>query len=169
MVLAVNIWDRLEKILPCSPTRTQPTWLWTLLQYKRPVQCSPWCQCECRWGQQHFCRRRRQCSHRQCCQRWCHSRSRQLSHLPWCCNRRNSKNDFVKRCWSHSLTRFCEISPLWQNLQSLGLFLDDWFTLWQIFEPTLANFAYYCANFHWCKLPNVKNNLAIWSPANCAT
>ena len=136
MVLAVNIWDRLEKILPCSPTRTQPTWLWTLLQYTRPVQCSPWCQCECRWGQQHFCRRRRQCSHRQCCQRWCHSRSRQLSHLPWCCNRRNSK-------W------FCQTLLISQSDQILRNFatLAKSSKSWAIFRRLIYSLANFWANF----------------------
>ena len=63
----------------------------------------------------------------------------------------------------HSVTKFGEISPLWHNLQSLGQFLDGLFTIWQNFEPTLASFIYFWANFHRCKWPNVENDIAIWS------
>ena len=47
-----------------------------------------------------------------------------------------------------SVTRFGEISPFWQNLQSLGQFFKALFTIWQNFETTLANFVYFWANCH---------------------
>ena len=40
---------------PCSPIQTQPTSVWTLSHYKRPVLCSPWYQCEYHLVQQHSC------------------------------------------------------------------------------------------------------------------
>ena len=49
---------------------------------------------------------------------------------------------------SDSVTGFGEISPLCQNLQSLGQFFQCLFTIWQNFEPTLANFVYFWANFN---------------------
>ena len=39
-----------------------------------------------------------------------------------------------------SVTRYGEISPIWQNLQSLGQIFKAPFTIWQNFEPTFANF-----------------------------
>ena len=49
-----------------------------------------------------------------------------------------------------NVTRFGEISPLWQNLQSLWQFFEALFTIWQNFEPTLAYFVYFWSNFHLC-------------------
>ena len=55
-----------------------------------------------------------------------------------------------------SVTRYCEISPLWQNFESLwGNFLDGLFRTWQTFVPTLA-FLCYWANFHCCKWPKIE-------------
>ena len=61
------------------------------------------------------------------------------------------------------VTRFGEISPFLQNLQSLGLFSEYFFPIWDYFGPTLTNFVCHWGSFHWCKRPNVENNLAIWS------
>ena len=48
------------------------------------------------------------------------------------------------------MTIFGEISPLWQNPQSFWQFCVGLFTIWQNFDPTLANFVYFVANFHGC-------------------
>ena len=47
-------------------------------------------------------------------------------------------------------TIFGENLPLWQNIQSLGQFFKAPLTILQDFEPTLANFVYFWANFHRC-------------------
>ena len=43
-------------------------------------------------------------------------------------------------CHVISVTRFGEISPLWQIIQVVGNFRVTWFFIWQNFESTLANF-----------------------------
>ena len=43
-------------------------------------------------------------------------------------------------CSYHSVTRFGEILPLWQNVKSLCLFNENLFCIGQNFEPKLANF-----------------------------
>ena len=54
-----------------------------------------------------------------------------------------------------SVTKFGEISQLFQKPRSFykggGLF-----SVWQNFEPTLANLLCYWANFHYCKRPNTE-------------
>ena len=52
-----------------------------------------------------------------------------------------------------SVTRFGEISPLWQKFTSLWQFLDSLFLIWQNAEPTLVNFGHYWSYFHCCKRP----------------
>ena len=47
-----------------------------------------------------------------------------------------------------SVTRFGEISPFWQNLQSLGQFFEGLFTIWENLGPTLANFVCHFGSFH---------------------
>ena len=44
---------------------------------------------------------------------------------------------------SFSVTRFGEISPLWQNFTSLREILDGLFLIWQNVEPSLANLLHY--------------------------
>ena len=60
-----------------------------------------------------------------------------------------------------SVTRFVEISPLRQQKLSLWQFLE--FSLWQSFEPTLANFYAIGQFFIIVNSQILKNDLAIWS------
>ena len=55
-----------------------------------------------------------------------------------------------------SVTRFGEISPLWQKFKSFWPFLESLFRIWQKFLPTLDKFICYWANFHCCKQPNIE-------------
>ena len=55
-----------------------------------------------------------------------------------------------------SVTRFGEISPIWQNELRLWQNFDGLISNWQIFESTLAKFLCNWANFHGCKWPNIK-------------
>ncbi len=41
--------------LPYFPTQIQPTSVWTRRLCRRPTECSPWYQCECRWGLRSSC------------------------------------------------------------------------------------------------------------------
>ena len=56
-----------------------------------------------------------------------------------------------------SVTRFGEISPLWQKLKCLWQFNEGLFSIWQKLLPTLANFVYNWAIFHGCKWTNNEN------------
>ena len=47
----------------------------------------------------------------------------------------------------NNVTIIGKILPLWQNIQSLGQFLMCLFTNWQNFEPSLASFLHFWANF----------------------
>ena len=47
-----------------------------------------------------------------------------------------------------SVTRFGEILPFCQNLQSLGQLFEGLFTIWKNLGPTLANFVCHWASFH---------------------
>ena len=61
--------------------------------------------------------------------------------------------------WDHnttSVTRFGEISPLWQYFKSLGQFCTGLFRVKQNFEPTLANLLCSLANFGCSKRPNIE-------------
>ena len=71
--------------------------------------------------------------------------------------RRNPSKEMHK----FSVTKFDEISSLWQNLKSLGQLWGDLISIWQIFGSNLASFVCNWANFRSCKWPNVDNNLAI--------
>ena len=62
-----------------------------------------------------------------------------------------------------SMTRLGKILPLWQNLKVFRQLLKALFTIWQSFEPTLANILYFWANLHYFKWQNIENILAIWS------
>ena len=62
-----------------------------------------------------------------------------------------------------SVTRFDEISPVWIILKSLWQFLEDLFSIWSNFEPTLTKNLCYWANFHCFKWSNIQKYLAIWS------
>ena len=46
-------------------------------------------------------------------------------------------------------------------LKAFGQLLKAFFSIWQIFEPTLTKYLRYWINFHCCKWPNIENNLAI--------
>ena len=64
----------------------------------------------------------------------------------------------VHCCWETrrvSVTRFGEISTLWQYLNFLTIF-ESLFSVWHSYEPTWANFQWHWANYHWCKLPNIE-------------
>ena len=52
-----------------------------------------------------------------------------------------------------NVTRFGEISLLWQKFTGLLQFFEGFFLIWQNDEPTLANLWHYWANFHCCKWP----------------
>ena len=56
------------------------------------------------------------------------------------CNLVGQYNFWSQAC-AGSVTRFGEISPLWQNFKSLGNFLNGLFSIWQTFVPTLAFYA----------------------------
>ena len=60
----------------------------------------------------------------------------------------------------HRVTRFGKISPIWQNLQSLGQFFEGLFIIWEHFGPTLANIVCNWASFHWRKWPNVEKQVS---------
>ena len=62
------------------------------------------------------------------------------SHPRFVCNQLPSK-------LANSVTGFGKKLPLWQNHQSLGQLLRV-FSIWQNFEPDLANFAWFWAYFH---------------------
>ena len=62
-----------------------------------------------------------------------------------------------------SVTRFGDISPLWQNILLLSqnilllwLNLEGLFSIWQNFELSWAKVLCYWANFYCCKWPNIK-------------
>ena len=55
-----------------------------------------------------------------------------------------------------SVTRFCEISRLWQNIISLWQCFDGLFSIWQNCEPTLVNILCFWANIHRCKGPKIE-------------
>ena len=57
------------------------------------------------------------------------------------------------------MTRFGEISPLWQNLKSLWQFFEGKFSIWQHLWPILANFVCSWANFNWWKWSNIEKIL----------
>ena len=56
---------------------------------------------------------------------------------------------FIVNSGTTSATRFVEIVPLWQNIESIWKYFVDLFSIWQNFEPILAN-------FHGCKWPNIE-------------
>ena len=64
---------------------------------------------------------------------------------------------------STSVTRFGEISPLWQTFLSLWLFSDGLFSIWQTFKPTLAMWCAFGQFFIVVNGQKMKHNLAIWS------
>ena len=64
--------------------------------------------------------------------------------------------------WS-SVTRFGEISPLWQNFLLFWQNLDGSFCIWQSFELTLAIFYDNSQIFIVERDQILKDNLAIWS------
>ena len=59
---------------------------------------------------------------------------------------------FVLGC---SVTRFGEISPLWQNFMNLCQMVEGIFSVWQIFEPTLAKLKCFWAAFQCCPWPKI--------------
>ena len=58
------------------------------------------------------------------------------------------------------MTRFGEISALWQSFTNLWKIFEGLFLIQQNLEPTLANFLHYWAHFHFCKWENIEK---IWS------
>ena len=55
-----------------------------------------------------------------------------------------------------SVTRFGEISPLWQSFKRLWQFVKGLFRIWEKFAPTLTNFLLFCAKFQCCKWPKME-------------
>ena len=67
-------------------------------------------------------------------------------------------------CWYlDSVTRFGEISPLWQNLKCLGQILGVYLLLGKIFEQLWQIFYAIWQIFAHINDQILKNNLAIWS------
>ena len=62
-----------------------------------------------------------------------------------------------------SVTRFDEISPLWQHWKNLWQCFEGLLSIWQNFEPTLANLLCY---FLVLNGQNWTDHLAIWSHFN---
>ena len=62
---------------------------------------------------------------------------------------------------AYSVTKLCEILPLWQKFKSLWQIFEGLFLIWQNVEPTLANLLHYWGNFHCCSWPNIEKNLTI--------
>ena len=54
-----------------------------------------------------------------------------------------------------SVTRFHEISPLWQNFKVFGNIFEGAFSIWKNFEPTSANFPSHWANLYCWQWPNI--------------
>ena len=68
---------------------------------------------------------------------------------------------FAVRAWKGSflqisVTRFGEISALWQILTGLWKTVDSLFLIRQNVDLILANLLHYWANFHCCKWPNIE-------------
>ena len=61
------------------------------------------------------------------------------------------------------MTRFDEISPLWDKLKCLGKFFEVLFSIWQKLVLTLVNFVYNWAISHCSKWTNNENYKTIWS------
>ena len=59
----------------------------------------------------------------------------------------------------NSVTRFGEISPLWQYFKRRSHFCKGLSSVWQNFEPTSAMILCYWVNFHCCKWPNIEKIL----------
>ena len=55
-----------------------------------------------------------------------------------------------------SATCFGEISPLWQKFKGLWQFVKGLFSIWENFEPTLANSFWNRTNFACCKWPELE-------------
>ena len=55
-----------------------------------------------------------------------------------------------------TVTRFGEVSPLWQNVKKTNFILKGVFSFRQNFELIWAKFICYWENFHYCKCPNNK-------------
>ena len=54
-----------------------------------------------------------------------------------------------------SVTKFGEISPLWQYFPSLCQYFEGIFSIWQNYETTSLNFVCHWANFNCCKWTNI--------------
>ena len=61
----------------------------------------------------------------------------------------------------YSVTRFGEISPLWQIIKHLWQYISGLFGFGQSFQLTLAQFVCHWAHFQCWKWPNIENT--IWS------
>ena len=62
-----------------------------------------------------------------------------------------------------SVTRFGEISPLWQTFTSIWQNFDSFFLIWQNAEPTLAICDIFGLIFIVANGQVLKKNLTIWS------
>ena len=54
-----------------------------------------------------------------------------------------------------SVTRFSEISPLWQNIKKTLAILEGSFSVWKNIQPTLVKCCCKFGNFQCCKWPNI--------------
>ena len=54
------------------------------------------------------------------------------------------------------MTKFGEISPLWQNIKNIWQLYEGLISIWQTFEPTLENSMCFWANLRCCKWPNIE-------------
>ena len=91
---------------------------------------------------------------------WCSSRL--LCHI-WLITKHSPlpKQPFDLTC---SVTRFCEISPLWRNFINHWQIVEVLLSVWQNFEPTLAYFYKFLWYFFYVVNGQIlKNNLSIWS------
>ena len=89
--------------------------------------------------------------------------------FPFCfCRNLNSlRYSFRQKREGSSVTRFGEISTLWQHFTSLWQIFDSLFLIWQNVEPILTNLVHYWANFHHCFWPIIeKSGHAEWKMNN---
>ena len=61
------------------------------------------------------------------------------------------------------MTRFAEISPLWQHLMNLCQMVEGLVSVWQIFEPTLAKLLCFGLPVNVDHGQKLMNDIAIWS------
>ena len=83
------------------------------------------------------------------------------------CRRKKSLQRNCKADDCNSVTRFGEISPLWQNFKSLWLFFEDYFLLAKIFTSIGQIFMILDKFWMFFMAQSWKDNLTIWSHCFC--